>query len=205
MSLAKNVARMGERRGAHRVLMGKPEGKRWLGRPRWEDNIERYFKEVRWEDVDWIDLAQDVNKCRAPMNAVIGFHKMLKISGLLDKILAFGEEPWSVELIIINDSNLYRIGSYRHRGCELRSLHLYQSWFSFMLCFPCSIKQLKRCILSKGYQNKKPEPVFCGTKYLIILGVSAIADFNDRRTERKNCGHKWHNYGFCIYQVFQTI
>jgi hypothetical protein len=62
---------MGERRGAHRVVVGKPEGKRRLGRLRWEDNIERYFKEVRWEGVDWFDLAQDVNKCWAPMNAVM--------------------------------------------------------------------------------------------------------------------------------------
>jgi hypothetical protein len=62
---------MGERRGAHRVLVGKPEGKKRLGRSRWEDNIEMYFKEIRWESVDWIDLAQDVNKCRAPMNAVM--------------------------------------------------------------------------------------------------------------------------------------
>jgi hypothetical protein len=48
MSLARNIARMGERRGAHRVLMGKSEEKRRLGRPRWEDNINRYFKEIRW-------------------------------------------------------------------------------------------------------------------------------------------------------------
>jgi hypothetical protein len=62
---------MDERRSAHRVLVGKPEGKRRLGRPRWENDIERYFKELRWEVVDWIDLAQDLNRCRAPMNAVM--------------------------------------------------------------------------------------------------------------------------------------
>ena len=46
MSLARNIAHMGERTVAHRVLVGKPEGKRRLGRPGWEDNIERYFKEL---------------------------------------------------------------------------------------------------------------------------------------------------------------
>ena len=71
MSLARNIARLGERRGAHSVLVGKPKVKRRLGRPKLEDKVERYFKEVIWEGMDWIDLAQDVNKCRAPMNAVM--------------------------------------------------------------------------------------------------------------------------------------
>jgi hypothetical protein len=58
---AGHVARMGERRGAYRALVGKPEGRRPLGRPRhgWEDNIKMDFREVGWGGVDWIDLAQD--------------------------------------------------------------------------------------------------------------------------------------------------
>jgi len=50
---------MGERRGVYRVLVGKPEGKRPLGRPRcrWEDNIKMDLQEVGWRDMDWIDLA----------------------------------------------------------------------------------------------------------------------------------------------------
>jgi hypothetical protein len=50
----------GERRGVYRVLVGKPEGKRPLGRPRrrWEDNIKTDFKEVEW-GMEWIDLALD--------------------------------------------------------------------------------------------------------------------------------------------------
>ena len=45
----------------HKVLVGKPERKRPLGRPRrrWEDNIKMDLKEIGWEDVDWIDVAQD--------------------------------------------------------------------------------------------------------------------------------------------------
>jgi hypothetical protein len=53
-----HVARMGERRVAYRVLVGKPEGKRSLGRPRcrWQYNIQMYLQEVGWS-MDWIDLA----------------------------------------------------------------------------------------------------------------------------------------------------
>ncbi|KAJ4437434.1 hypothetical protein ANN_17578 [Periplaneta americana] len=58
---AGHVARMGESRNAYRVFAGRPEGKRPLGRPRrrWEDNIKMDLREVRYDDRDWINLAQD--------------------------------------------------------------------------------------------------------------------------------------------------
>ena len=58
---AGHVARMGEGRGVYRVLVGKPEGKRPLGRPRrrWEDNIRMDLREVGCGCVDWMELAQD--------------------------------------------------------------------------------------------------------------------------------------------------
>jgi hypothetical protein len=64
---------MGERRGAYRALVGKPEGRRPLGRPRlrWEDNIKMDLREVGWGVVDWIDLAQDRDRWRALVNAVM--------------------------------------------------------------------------------------------------------------------------------------
>ena len=67
MRLAGHVARMGEERGAYRVLVGKPEGKRPLGKPRhrWVDNIRMYLEEVGCGYVDWIGLAQD--RGRSPM------------------------------------------------------------------------------------------------------------------------------------------
>ena len=57
------------------VLVGKPEGKRPLGRPkrRWEDNIKIYLQEVGCESMDWIDVAQDRERWRALVNAVMNF------------------------------------------------------------------------------------------------------------------------------------
>jgi hypothetical protein len=62
----------GEKRNAYRLLVGKPEGKRPLGRPRSRlvDNIRMDLGEVGWGDVDWIGLAQDRDKQRSLVNAV---------------------------------------------------------------------------------------------------------------------------------------
>jgi len=73
MRWAGHVARMGKRRGVYRVLVRKPEGKRPLGRPRrrWEDNIKMDVQEVICGGIDWIDLAQDRDRWRALVNAVM--------------------------------------------------------------------------------------------------------------------------------------
>ena len=75
MGWAGHVTRMGERRGVYRVLVRKPEKKRPLGRPslRWEDNIEMDFQEVGFGGMDWIELAQDRDRWRALVNAVMNF------------------------------------------------------------------------------------------------------------------------------------
>jgi 3-oxoacyl-ACP reductase-like protein len=64
---------MGERRCVYRVLVGKTEVKRPLGRPRcrWEDNIKMDLQKVGCGDMEWINLAQDRNRCRALVNAVM--------------------------------------------------------------------------------------------------------------------------------------
>jgi hypothetical protein len=68
-----HVARMGERRGAYRVLVRKHEGERPLGRPRgrWEDNIKIDLQEVGLGDMDWIVVAQDRDTWRALVGAVM--------------------------------------------------------------------------------------------------------------------------------------
>jgi hypothetical protein len=64
---------MGEKRNAYRLLLGKPEGERPLGRPRrrWIDNIKMDLLEIGWGSVDCIALAEDRNKWRALVNAVM--------------------------------------------------------------------------------------------------------------------------------------
>jgi hypothetical protein len=64
---------MGEERNVYRVLMGKPEVKRPLGRSRhrWEDGIIMYLREIGWGRVDWIQLAQDRDRWRALVYTVM--------------------------------------------------------------------------------------------------------------------------------------
>jgi hypothetical protein len=66
---------MGETRNAYRILMGKPEGKRPLGRPRhrWVDNIKMDLREIGCDGVDWIELAQDRDQWRVLVNTVMNF------------------------------------------------------------------------------------------------------------------------------------
>jgi hypothetical protein len=59
----------GENRNAYKILVRKPEGKRPMGRPRrrWVDNL----REIGWDGIDWIDLVQDTDQCRALVNTVM--------------------------------------------------------------------------------------------------------------------------------------
>jgi len=75
MRWAGHVARMGEDRGVHMVLVGKPEGKGPLGRPRrrWEDNIKMALQEAGGGRGDWMELAQDRDRWRALMGTARDF------------------------------------------------------------------------------------------------------------------------------------
>jgi hypothetical protein len=73
MRWAGHVARMGEKINAYRILVGKPEGKRPLGRHRreWEDNIKMDLRETGWSGMDRIDVAQDRDQLRTLVNTVM--------------------------------------------------------------------------------------------------------------------------------------
>jgi hypothetical protein len=73
MRWTRHVARMGEKRNAYRILVGTPEGKRPLGRlrRRWVDNIKINLKEIGWDGMDWIDLAQNRDQWSALVNTVM--------------------------------------------------------------------------------------------------------------------------------------
>jgi hypothetical protein len=90
MRWAGHVARMGENRNAYtcRLLVGKPEGKRPLGRQRrrWVDNIRMDLVEVGWGDVGWIGLARDRDKWRALVNSVSNLRVLLN-AGILSSVL----------------------------------------------------------------------------------------------------------------------
>jgi hypothetical protein len=70
---AGHVVRIGAKRNAYRILVGKPGGKRPLGRPRrrWVDNIKMNLREIGWDGMDWIDLAHDRDQWRALVNKVM--------------------------------------------------------------------------------------------------------------------------------------
>jgi hypothetical protein len=73
MKWAGHVVRMVAKRNAYRILVGNPEGKRPLGRPRrrWVDNIKMNLREIGWDGMDWIDLAQDRDQWRVRVNTVM--------------------------------------------------------------------------------------------------------------------------------------
>jgi hypothetical protein len=73
MRWAGHVARMGEKRNGYKIFVGKPEGRRLLGRPRrrWVDNIKMDTREMGWDGVDWIDLANDKDQWRVFVNTVM--------------------------------------------------------------------------------------------------------------------------------------
>jgi hypothetical protein len=85
MRWAGQVARTMEMRNAHRILVAEPEGKRILSRPRrrWEDNIKMDLREVRWGDMNWIDLAQNRDQWRALVNRVLNLRVPLNVGKFL--------------------------------------------------------------------------------------------------------------------------
>ena len=86
MRWAGHVACMGEGRGMYRLLVGRPGGKRPMGRPRhrWEDNIKVDLQEVGCGSMDWISVAQDRDTWRALVNAVMNPSGSIKCGEFID-------------------------------------------------------------------------------------------------------------------------
>jgi hypothetical protein len=82
MRWAGYLVHMGEERNVYKLLMGKPEGKVQLGRPRlkWDDGIRMDLREIGWGSVDWIQLAQDRDRWRAVVNTVINLLVLAPLS-----------------------------------------------------------------------------------------------------------------------------
>ena len=103
MRWAGHVACMGDRRGAYRVLMGRPEGKITLVRYRlrWGDDIKMDLQDVGWGGMDWIDLAQDKDTRRAHVNEVMNLRGPQNAgnSWLAEDLLASKERLCSMELV----------------------------------------------------------------------------------------------------------
>jgi hypothetical protein len=85
MRWAGHVARMGEGRGVHRVLVGKPGGRRPLGKPRrrWEDNIKMDLEEVGGSGGDWMERAEDRDRWRALVSTVMNFRGSINTGNFL--------------------------------------------------------------------------------------------------------------------------
>jgi len=85
MRRAGHVARMGDRKGVCRVLVGKPEGKRPFGRPkhRWEDNIKIDIQGVGCGGMNWIELVQEKDRWRELVNVVLSFRVPQNVENFL--------------------------------------------------------------------------------------------------------------------------
>jgi hypothetical protein len=96
-----HVARMGEKRNACRLLLGKPEGRRSLGRPRhrWVNNSRMDLGVVGWNDVDWIGLAQDRDKWRSLVKMLGNYRVTSTADGLLSSAQLHGVSYMNIPCI----------------------------------------------------------------------------------------------------------
>jgi hypothetical protein len=102
---------MWEKRDAYRLLVGKPEGKGPVGRPRrrWVDNIRMDLVEVGWSDMDWIGLAQDRGRWRALVNWVLNL-RVPQNAGELSSVLTTRDLSNSAQLHVVSKDGVMWTG-----------------------------------------------------------------------------------------------
>ena len=152
---AGHVARMGEERGVYRILVGKPEGKRPLGRPRrrWVDNIRMDLQEVGCGYVDWIGLAQDRDRWRTLVSTVMNlrvpwnagnFLTSCKPVSFSSRTLHHGVSTYysynNVKNYYIKLWNIFKVGGVLVGGCGVQDFKLHVgniniSSVCFYVCF----------------------------------------------------------------------
>ncbi|KAJ4429686.1 hypothetical protein ANN_21887 [Periplaneta americana] len=165
---AGHVARMGESRNAYRMLVGRPEGKKSLGRPRrrWEDNIRMDLREVGYDDRDWINLAQDRDRWLAYEKQIL---KLLE-NKVLRKIFGAKRGEVTGEWRKLHKAELHALYSSTDIIRNIKSRRLRWAWHVARLGSSC--KSNTDCQASNG--------LICLEKFCVCNGTS-VADANGQK------------------------
>ncbi|KAJ4448643.1 hypothetical protein ANN_00033 [Periplaneta americana] len=153
---AGHVARMGESRNAYRVLVGRLEGKRPLGRPRrrWEDNIKMYLREVGYDDRDWINLAQDRDCWRAYVRAAMNLriNCTIPVSSLIHEVTEHGNHASTTKSKIYSEKA--RQQNEDKRTCKICN-KTYSRWYMKLHALTHTVEPLHFCeVCNKGYRYR---------------------------------------------------
>ncbi|KAJ4450395.1 hypothetical protein ANN_01819 [Periplaneta americana] len=155
---AGHVTRMGESRNAYRVLVGRPEGERPLGRPRrrWEDNIKMDLREVEYDDRDWINLAQDRDQWRAYLRATMNLRFITPLAERLEHrlfTLITGVQILAVSDGICCGQNRYSVVDFRG---TLRFYYQYSTIDPLIIIIMrCYVVRLLSCTEGNAYGGTK--------------------------------------------------
>jgi hypothetical protein len=102
-----------DKRDACTIFVGKPEVKRPLGKPkrRWVDNIKMYLRKIGWVGMDWIDLAQDRDQCRAVTNTLMNLRVPKNLEKFLSSCVTGG---------FSRRAQLHKVSPFKHLSCMLQ-------------------------------------------------------------------------------------
>ena len=125
MRWAGHVAPMGETNGTFRGLMGKPEGKRPLGRPRrrWENNIKIDLRDVPWSGLFWLRLVTG-SRFFLIWLWIFGLHTMREISWLAENLLASQEKLCSIQLFLLGDITSHKTVTQYYQSSRDSKRHM---------------------------------------------------------------------------------